>query len=38
MHYTIDYSKSPSPNFDAVNDVMEYLGKDRNGALSSVVA
>lgn len=27
MKATINYSKSPAPNFDAVNDIMEYLGE-----------
>ncbi len=27
MHTTIDYSKSVTPNFDAVNDVQDYLGE-----------
>lgn len=27
MHSTIDYSKSPSPQFDAVQDVMEWFGE-----------
>ena len=26
MHTTINYGKSPAPNFDAVNDVKEWLG------------
>lgn len=26
MHTTIDYSKSPSPQFDAVQDIMEWFG------------
>jgi hypothetical protein len=25
-HYTTDYSKSPAPAFDAVQDIKEYLG------------
>lgn len=26
MHTTIDYSKSPAPQCDAVNDIKDYLG------------
>lgn len=26
MHTTVDYSKSPAPAFDAVNDVMNWFG------------
>lgn len=37
MHTTIDYSKSPSPQFDAVNDIMEYLG-DRYAKVSPAMA
>lgn len=27
MHTTIDYSKSPAPKFDALQDIIEYLGQ-----------
>lgn len=26
MHTKVDYTKSSAPNFDAVNDIMEWLG------------
>lgn len=29
MHTTIDYSKSPSPTFDAVEDIKNWLGIER---------
>lgn len=29
MHNTIDYGKSPAPAFDAVQDIIDYLGKDK---------
>lgn len=29
MHNTIDYSKSPAPAFDAVEDIKSWLGPDR---------
>lgn len=29
MKTTIDYSQSAAPAFDAVEDIKEYLGKDR---------
>lgn len=34
MHNTIDYSKSPAPAFDAVQDVMDWLGPERYNKLS----
>lgn len=29
MRTTKDYSKSPAPKFDAVQDIMEYLGREK---------
>jgi hypothetical protein len=29
MHNTIDYSKSPAPGFDAVQDIKDWLGPER---------
>lgn len=29
MHIDIDYSKSLAPNFDAVEDIRKWLGKER---------
>lgn len=29
MHNTIDYSKSPAPSFDAVEDIRSWLGEER---------
>jgi hypothetical protein len=29
MHTTIDYNKSPTPQFDAVEDIRDWLGKER---------
>lgn len=26
MHHTVNYSKSPAPSFDAVNDIQEWFG------------
>jgi hypothetical protein len=33
-HYDISYSKSPAPNFDAVQDIIEWLGIERFQHLS----
>lgn len=33
MHNTIDYSKSPAPSFDAVEDIREWLGEERYARL-----
>ena len=33
MHNTIDYSKSPAPQFDAVQDVKDWLGEERYAKL-----
>lgn len=38
MHNTIDYSKSPSPASDAVNDIKEWLGQDRWDRVSPELA
>ena len=38
MHATIDYSKSPAPNFDAVNDIIEWLGQERYDRVSPEMA
>lgn len=29
MHNTSDYSKSPAPQFDAIEDIKSWLGPDR---------
>lgn len=38
MHNTIDYSKSPSPAFDAMQDVIEWLGRERYEKISPEMA
>lgn len=34
MKTTIDYTKSAAPNFDAVQDIIEYLGWDKYDQLA----
>lgn len=34
MHNTVDYSKSPAPAFDAVEDIKQYLGDEYAGKLA----
>lgn len=29
MHHEVDYSKSPAPAFDAVRDIIDWLGQER---------
>lgn len=38
MHNTVDYSKSPTPAFDAVEDIKDWVGKDRWDAISAEMA
>lgn len=38
MHITIDYSKSPSKAFDAVEDIKEWLGAERWDVISPEMA
>ncbi len=38
MHTIIDYSQSPSKSFDAVEDIKEWLGKDRWAVVSPEMA
>jgi hypothetical protein len=36
MRNTINYSKSPLPAFDAINDVMEWFGPERYAKIAPV--
>jgi hypothetical protein len=38
MHYTKDYSKSPAPHFDAVEDIKDYLGEAKYAQISPEMA
>lgn len=38
MHVTIDYSKSPSAAFDAVNDIMDYFGSAKYAEIAPAIA
>ncbi len=38
MHTTIDYSKSPSARFDAVEDIKAWLGQERWDTVSPEMA
>jgi len=38
MHSTIDYGKSPSPAFDAVEDVRDWLGAERYAKIAPEMA
>lgn len=38
MHTTIDYSNSPAPNFDAIEDIKEYLGQTKWDEISPEMA
>lgn len=37
-HYDIDYSKSPAPAFDAVQDIIDYLGKKKYNEISPMIS
>mgnify|MGYP001581466005 CR=1 FL=1 len=38
MHTTINYNQSPSPAFDAVQDIIEYLGRERYDKVAPEIA
>lgn len=38
MHNTIDYSKSPAPAFDAVEDIKDWLSPERYDKLAPEMA
>lgn len=38
MHNTIDYGKSIAPSFDAVQDVMDWLGAERYAKIAPEMA
>lgn len=38
MHTTIDYAKSVTPKFDAVEDIKQWLGQERWDAVSPEMA
>ncbi len=38
MKTTIDYAKSPAPNFDAVQDIIDYLGQAKYDTLAPEMA
>ena len=37
-HYTTDYSKSVAPHFDAVQDIIDYLGAERYAKIAPEMA
>ena len=37
-HYDIDYSKSPAPTFDAVQDIIDYLGEKKYKEISPMIS
>lgn len=38
MHYTRDYTKSPAKSFDAVQDIIEYLGEKKYNKISPLIS
>lgn len=38
MHTTVSYHNSPSPAFDAVQDIIDYLGKAKYAEVSPMMA
>lgn len=38
MHTNIDYKKSPAPAFDAVQDIIDYMGKEKYNDISPMMA